>query len=219
MKVNRLIAALPVALSFLIAHAVLADARPRRNIEGFQIKPGTALTLDGEGCPSNSVTGIVNGGDVAIIFSKFKASAPPGTSSAVNCNVVIPLEIPQGYTVEPVKVAYQGSVDLSQKGSASVRTVLSWGGRSRTHDNFRLDSIYGENYVGGWDRTIDARVGGGVKACRGKEISNFQINTTLIARSRPKGAPISLAMETTDVGFGQAIYRVEFEFVPCSEKG
>jgi len=210
--------AVALTLLSLLLFSGTADARPKRRIEGFSVDTSRAVSVNGQGCPASSVTGIINGSDVAVIFTKFGTTASPGSTASVNCNIVVPLNIPSGYTVEPTAVAYQGSVGLTDHGFARVRTVLSWGGRSRTHDNFRLDKEYGSNYVGGWQRNLEARVGGGVKACKGRAVSDFRIDTTLIANAeRVKSTvPVSLDLSTTDIGFGAVVYTVEFEFIPCS---
>lgn len=214
----KVIKACALTLLSLVLFSGIAEGRPKERIAGFSVDTSRAISVNGQGCPSSSVAGIINGSDVSLIFTRFGATASPGTTASVNCNIVVPLTIPPGYTVEPTAVAYQGSVGLIDRGSAKIRTVLSWGGRSRTHDNFKLEKEYGSNYVGGWQRNLEARVGGGVKTCKGRAVSDFRIDTTLTANAERvmDTTPVSLNLNTTDIGFGAVVYTVQFEFIPCS---
>ena len=211
-KVFKALAGLVAAIGI----GIIPFASSAKAVEGFSIDPNQKIIVFGDGCPSGTATGIVNGNDVSIIFSRFEASATAGASSSVGCNVRLGLNVPSGYTVQPVYLGYLGDAAYTPGGSALVTTAMTWGGKVKTVDSFKVESVKGANFTGPWDRNIDVNLAA-INACKAEKKGVLGVNTLLTANARnaKPGNAVRLALNTADFGLGEVIYRVKFSFNPC----
>jgi hypothetical protein len=158
--------------------ASLVSVAPAKAVDGFSIDTSQPIQVFGTGCPGGTARGEVNGDTVSVIFSGFSANAPAGTSQSISCNIRMALNIPAGYTVQPVNVAYIGSVALNPSGIANVTTFARFGvGRNVKIDEFNFPNRnYPANYTGVWDRSIDVDLAA-FNACKTSKSSVFGLNT------------------------------------------
>ncbi|MBN3896404.1 MAG: DUF4360 domain-containing protein [Nostoc sp. NOS(2021)] len=58
-----------------------------------------------------------------ITFSDFEALASPPKVVSKSCNLLIGLNVPSGFNVQPIKVKYIGFADVPKKGSADLDVI------------------------------------------------------------------------------------------------
>lgn len=207
----------PVRSLFAVAAVLglgLVSVPQAKAVEGFSIDTSQPVQVFGDGCPGGTARGEVNGDSVSIIFSGFKANAPAGTSDTKSCNIRLALNVPSGYTVQPINISYIGSVALNPGGNANVTTFARFGGPNVKIDQFHFpNSRYGPKFTGAWDRSIDVNLGT-FNACRAPRSSIFGLNTSLTANAR-SSQTIRVGVDTTDITVSKPIYRVRFLFTRC----
>lgn len=202
--------ALAAALGIGLVSAPQANAAP----SGFSVDASQPIQVFGTGCPGTTARAVQNGDSVSVIFSGFSAQAYPGTSDTKSCNIRMVLNVPSGFTVQPVNVSYVGSVALNPGGSAMVTTYARFSGASVMIDQFKFpNSQYASNYTGGWDRSVDTELPA-FNACSAPRASVFGLNTSLTANAR-HSPTIRIGVDTADMTIGQPIFEIKFQFNPC----
>lgn len=96
--------------------------------EAQTLRVGPAISA-GSGCPLGTVSTRFNSSNqnVSLSFKKFEVEGG-GESTAVvsrkSCQVILPVSVPQGYSVALSQVQYQGHLDLEAGSRVQLRTEM-----------------------------------------------------------------------------------------------
>ncbi|MBD2447961.1 DUF4360 domain-containing protein [Nostoc sp. FACHB-152] len=172
------------------------------------------VTLLGNGCPDETAKGIVNGDTLSITFKEFEAKALSPLVESKSCNLRIGLNIPSGFTVQPVNITYVGFADVPDKGSAEVNVRLLFQGRNIVIPNLNETFAAGTSKV--WTKEVQLDLAP-INACNKPVSSIFGINTSLTARARNVAAnqETQIRVDTIDTGLGPVLYRIKFAYFAC----
>jgi hypothetical protein len=84
--------------------------------------------MAGDGCPVGTAQAAVleDGSTVSILFDNFITTAKKGyfppVQTARRCHFKIPIDIPAGYSLVPLKITYSGFALLTRKNTATIST-------------------------------------------------------------------------------------------------
>lgn len=97
-----------------------------------QLRLGTP-SYGGTGCPAGSASVNVAPGDeaISILFDQFTAEAGRTTNRRVDrkaCNISIPVQVPQGYSVAVFAVDYRGFNSIPRGGMTRLSSEYFWAG-------------------------------------------------------------------------------------------
>ena len=89
------------------------------------------------GCPGGSYSAInsPDGTTLSILFDNFSVSSGPGSGGAPNrkfCNIQVPLNLPDGYSLGIYKVDYRGFSRLSSKQYSELFVDYALGARNKS---------------------------------------------------------------------------------------
>jgi hypothetical protein len=174
--------------------------------QGFQFK-NVPVTFFGNGCPSGSSEGILNGDTLSVTFPKFGALALPPKVVSKSCNLRIGLDVPSGYKVKPINVKYIGFADVPKGGAADLKVRIIFQGKNVPTGN-DPNATFSPGFSGVWEKNV-AITPDAINACAKPVSSVFGINTNLIARARN----VAVGQQTLiriDKG-----YKIKFTFSPC----
>ncbi|MBS3031698.1 MAG: DUF4360 domain-containing protein [Dolichospermum sp. DET50] len=176
--------------------------------QGFQFQ-NVPVTLFGNGCPSESFVGILNGDTLSVKFSKFEALASPPKVVSKSCNLRIGLDIPSGLNVQPINVTYRGFADVPKGGSADLNVRIIFQGQNvpTTTDP---NATFSPGFSGVWEKNVGITLGT-INACANPVSSVFGINTNLTARARD----VAENQETQTLIRIDEGYEIKFTFSPC----
>ncbi|MEA5622194.1 DUF4360 domain-containing protein [Nostoc sp. UHCC 0251] len=182
--------------------------------EGFEFQP-VPVTLNGNGCPSGTAQGILNGDTLSITFDEFQALASPPKVVSKSCNLRIGLNVPSGVNVQPIKVKYLGFADVPQGGSADLNVRILFQGQAVPTNN-SPNRRFNAGFSDVWSKDVDIILGT-INACKRPVSSIFGINSTLIARARgiPANQETQIQIDTIDTTIGPVLFQIKFAFNPC----
>ncbi|WP_143589386.1 MULTISPECIES: DUF4360 domain-containing protein [Cyanophyceae] len=192
---------------------VTANVQAVKAEEGFAFKR-VPVIVNGSGCPPGSAFGIVNGNSVSIIFSEMYTEAARREFKRASCNIRMKLDVPSGYTVQPVNLRYLGYANIPNVSGArsTLNTFASFGASGGWVDR----SNFGPGFQSDFERNVDIALSA-VNACTRPVTTNFGINTNISAWGPRSGDEVtSMGIDTVDVTLEDVIYRIEFGFIPCS---
>lgn len=166
-------------------------------------------TYGGTGCPGGTAAVSLSPDQksISILFDSYVAEAGGGRSfDRKNCNVAIPVHIPQGYSVAVFAVDYRGFVGLPLGGSAQlavnyflaghgagVRTQKNFYGRI-TSDYVKTDNLVAESLV--WSKCGEDTI--------------LRTNTTLQVRSNSRGEQAQATVDSADISSG-LVYHLQWK--------
>jgi hypothetical protein len=174
------------------AGAPPADAPPGR-------VPVAIVTANGSGCPSGTTEIDVadDNSTFAVIHRSFVAKAGAGaevTDFRKNCQLVLDVNAPPGYTYGIVRADYRGYVNLQTGATALQRANYYFQGMSATE--YRSHPFRGP-LRDEW-RTTDTVDPGSVVYAPCGENRYFNINTELRVYADPKAATSWISMDSPD---------------------
>jgi Domain of unknown function (DUF4360) len=162
----------------------------------------------GTGCPagSASVTLAPDNLSLSILFDQYVVEAGGAKSfDRKNCNIAIPVTVPQGYSVSVIAIDYRGFIGLPSgaraqlavnyflsSGSGSVRTQKTFTGPVSS-DYIKSDSLGLEAIV--WS------------ACGAS--TNLRANTTMLVQSNSRRQQAMATVDSADVSAG-LIYHLQW---------
>jgi hypothetical protein len=128
----------------------------------------------GTGCPQGSVSATLSpdAKQLSIIFDSFVTEAGPQSGKTLdrkNCQIAIPVHIPQGFSVSIIDVAYRGFVSLPNRAATARLTA-----------EYFINSLRGPTFV---------------RQFNGAQDTDYVINNTLGVQAQiwsPCGADINL---------------------------
>ena len=159
---------------------------------------------------------ILNGDTLSIVFSKFKAIAPPTKAVGESCDLRIELNVPVGFNVQPINLLYNGFADVPNGGSADVAVRLLLQGK--------ITAISKQSFASGFSDTFSkdvAVVSDTINACNNPVNSIFNIYSSLTARANnlpatSAGLRTQISIDTIDTSIGTVLFKIKFAFLPCT---
>ncbi len=164
----------------------------------------------GTGCPQGTVGAAVSpdGKSLSILFDEFMVEAQGKTTVArKNCNIAIPIHIPNGYSVSVVSIDYRGYVSLPKGASARFTAEYFFAGLQ--------GPAYARDFVGSYDDEYTITNKLGLQALVWSPCGtqpNLRINAAMLARTNSKK---ELALATLDSADVNAALVYHFQFRKC----
>ena len=186
-------------------------SRPTSAFE-FTKLPATVFHCPVRGTPE----AILNGDTLSIVFSKFKAIAPPTKTVGDHCDLRINLNVPVGFNVQPISLLYNGFADVPKGGRADVAVRLALLGK--------IIAISNQSFASGFSDTFSkdvAVVSDTINACNNPVNSVFNIYSSLTARANnlpatSAGLRTQISIDTIDTSIGTVLFKIKFAFLPCT---
>ena len=164
----------------------------------------------GTGCPGGSASVSVSPDQtsLSILFDQFLVEAGGSTGKTFdrkNCNIAIPVTVPQGYSVSVFAIDYRGFVGIPSGGRAqlSVNYFLPGGGRGVTTTK-TFSGPYSSDYIKSDSLGLSAIVW---TACGAS--TNLRANTSMRVQTNSNNAQAMATVDTMDVQAG-LIYHLQW---------
>tara|TARA_R110002072_G_scaffold534_7_gene4211 strand:- start:108082 stop:108732 length:651 start_codon:yes stop_codon:yes gene_type:complete len=164
----------------------------------------------GSGCPSGSasVTLSPDAKALSIIFDEYMAEAGQFAGKRLdrkNCNLAIPVHVPQGFSISIIDVDYRGYNSIPRGGMSRFSAEYFFAGKRgpRVVKNFRgpVDDEYiVSNKIG---------VHASVWSPCGKDV-NLRVNTSMLTRTNRRGDDALSTVDTADFTAG-ILYKLQWK--------
>ncbi|MEY4615847.1 MAG: hypothetical protein RJB66_807 [Pseudomonadota bacterium] len=169
-----------------------------------------APSYGGTGCPAGSASVNVSPDDsaVSILFDSYVTEAGYTTNRSVDrkaCNITIPVQVPQGYSVSVFQVDYRGFNAVPRGASTRFDAEYFWAGSrgprlSKTflgpiNDNYSLTDMIRANTL------VWAPCGASV---------NLRVNTSMMAKTNANFEQTMGTVDSADITSG-LIYRLQWK--------
>jgi hypothetical protein len=204
-----MIAAAGMALSILVTPTTAQDDPPTDRIVI------DVVTVNGSGCPAGTAAVATASDNTAftVTYSDYVAQVGGGadpTDLRKNCQLVLRVHIPQGFTYAIAQADYRGFAHLANGATATQQASYYIQGMSETtRSSHPIDGPYSDNWQF-TDRTETAEL---VYAPCGEE-RNLNVNTELRVNAGSSGTASSfVTMDSTD---GAASTKYHFHWKQCT---
>ncbi len=162
----------------------------------------------GTGCPGGSAAVSLSPDNkaISILFDQYVAEAGGGRAfDRKNCNVAVPVHVPQGFSVSVFAIDYRGFMGLPSggRGQLSVDYFLAGGGRG-AHTAKTFQGPMASDYLKSDNLGLDAIVWSG---CGADTI--LRANTTLLISSNAHGEQAQGTVDSADIRAG-LIYHLQW---------
>ncbi len=163
----------------------------------------------GTGCPAGSASAVLSPDQktLSILFDQYVAEAGGVTGKRIdrkNCNIAIPVHVPQGLSISLIAVDYRGYTFVPQGGNARFSVEYFFAGRRgpRTVKNFfgPEDSDY---------LVSDHLIAEGVVWSPCGIDTNLRVNSSMTAQSNYYGEDVLATVDTADIEAG-IIYQIQW---------
>ena len=186
-----------------------------RPTPAFEFRKYSVFVI-GYSCPAGTAEAILHGDTLSIVFSKFKAIAPPTKVVVGSCNLRINLNVPVGFNVQPISLLYNGFADVPNGGSADVAVRLVLQGK--------VTAISKQSFASGFSDTFSkdvAVVSDTINACAKPVNIVVSISSFLSARANnlpatSAGLRTQISIDTIDTSIGTVLFKIKFAFLPCT---
>jgi hypothetical protein len=207
MVINRIARLMAAAVVAVVPFASIEAARAQSQIN---LTPN--VTLSGKGCPSGSVAGVLNGNTLSLTFNEFYTSAVRKKVNFSNCTLNVGLNIPSGFTVQPLSISYVGFADVPIGGSASMNISAGLGGNVSIIDTNQFPAGFSSDFT----RNIPLSLGA-FNACAAPKNEVLTVGTNLIAKgiNIPLGSETQVGIFSQRINLGEPEIRIIFGFTPC----
>ncbi len=163
----------------------------------------------GTGCPAGSASVSVSpdGGAVSLLFDQYVVEAGDTKSfDRKNCNIAVPVKVPNGYSVSVFAIDYRGFVQLpaGARANLSVNYFLAGGGRGVT-SNKTFRGATSDNYVTTDRLGLEAIVW---SACGADTI--LRANTSMLVNSNSRRDQAMATVDSADIEAG-LVYHLQFK--------
>ncbi|MCC5629566.1 DUF4360 domain-containing protein [Nostoc sphaeroides] len=198
----------------LLSLNVVGLSQVEAQTQGFKFQIDTA-TFFGNGCPNGTAKLVLNGDTASVTFSKFEAKASPFRVVSASCSLRLPLNVPSGYNVQPIRIKYLGFADVPTGGSANLNVKILFQDAELSAIN-DPNQTFPAGFSNTWSKNINI-VAKTINACNKPVSSVFGINSTLTARgiSIPQNRETQIRIDTIDTTIGDVLYQIQFKFNPC----
>jgi hypothetical protein len=162
----------------------------------------------GTGCPAGSASVALSPDNSAlsILFDQYVVEAGGSKSfDRKNCNIAIPVHVPNGYSVSVIAIDYRGFVGIPSGGRAQLNVdyFLAGGGRGvRTTKTFQ--GPYNSDYLKSDSLGLEAVVWSG---CGADTI--LRANTTMLVQSNSRRQTAMGTVDSADVQAG-LVYHLQW---------
>lgn len=153
------------------------------------------ITVNGSGCPKNTLENIAFGNEFSTIFNSFQVLAKPRQIIHSQCNLSIPVNIPAGYTIHDITMVSTGFADIPRGGYGAIHTKIM----SETSTIGFASKIFNPEYSSTYELTTKAttpRLG----SCSSSKTTMIKVYTNLTAGSINAKNPTIVNLSTQDIG-------------------
>ncbi len=174
--------------------------------EAQQIRLGQPA-YGGTGCPSGSasVTLSPDQSALSILFDSYVAEA--GGARRVDrksCNISVPVEVPQGYSVAVFKVDYRGFNALPRGAMSRLESEYFWAGSRGPRSSKTFTGPLNDSYTS-TDSLLATTL---VWTPCGASV-NLRVNTSMMAQTNVRGDQALATVDSADVSSG-LIYHLQW---------
>lgn len=162
----------------------------------------------GTGCPAGSASVALSPDQkaISILFDQYVVEAGGAKSfDRKNCNIAIPVHVPQGYSVSVLAIDYRGFTQLPAGSRANLNVNYFLAGQGRgvnSSKNFRGPSS--QNYVTSDRLGMEAIVWSG---CGASTI--LRANTSMLVQSNSRREQTMATVDSADIEAG-LIYHIQW---------
>ena len=179
-----------------------------------QVTVGTPV-YGGSGCPQGSMRAVFAPDNLSfsLLFDQFAAevvdSAPPKRDFMI-CNLMIPIQIPNGMQMEITRVDFRGFTNLPDQATALLHSVFNFRGHGEDMNRINLRYNFQGPVVDNYELSSDVMTGGDteVSPCGGSV--QLRILNELKVRTARRGESATITLDSVD-GTSEAIYFVNWK--------
>jgi hypothetical protein len=186
------------------------SVRPDRNVG-----PGV-LTYSGNGCPQNTmrVAFAPDNLSFSVLFDNFVAkteAANPIQRSAISCDAVVPIQIPDNMQMEITRVDFRGFVALPANTRALLQSTFNFVGRGSDRDRLGLRYNFAGPVMDNYEISSDVlqpnerAQSTEISQCGGTVLLNIRSQLRLLANSQDA----TVTIDSID-GSANAVYYVNW---------
>ena len=188
--------------TLLLAAALITGVNPAFAADKVEISGNVAA--NGNGCSKDDVAATVSpdGQELSILFSKFIAEGDKPKESRKNCNLTIPIKVPQGFQVSLYDADYRGYVAPETTGD--LRAEYFFAGQEQ-------GPVFERQFKGKTDYNVRDSVTtvANVWSRCGKSL-NMRVNASMVA----SGKGIA-TVDSFDLAHKGLIYHVKYRTCPA----
>lgn len=163
----------------------------------------------GTGCPAGSASVALSPDSkaISILFDQYVVEAGGAKSfDRKNCNIAIPVHVPQGYSVSVMAIDYRGFVGLPSGGRASLNVNYFLAGQGRGINTSKsFTSAASGNYIKSDRLGIEAIVWSG---CGADTI--LRANTSMLVQSNQRREQAMATVDSADIEAG-LVYHIQWK--------
>lgn len=173
-------------------------------------QPGYA----GSGCPAGSVSATLSPDkkSLSILFDEFILEAGPSTRKRMdrkNCNVAIPVHVPNGFSVSVLAVDYRGYNYLPSGAQSAFRTEYFFAGQRGPRYQKTFRGALDDDYI--LSNTL--HVVGNVWSECGEDV-NLRISSSMRLMNRNRYDDAMSTVDSVDLNSG-IVYKLQYK--PCNQ--
>lgn len=173
-----------------------------------QLRLGTAA-YGGTGCPggSASVTVSPDQSALSILFDSYVAESGGSTGKMIDrksCNISVPVQVPQGYSVAIFQVDYRGYGAVPYGAQAKFDAEYFWAGARGPKISRVLAGPYNDNYT----LTDQIIASSTVWTPCGASV-NLRLNTSMMAQTNARRDQTMATVDSADISSG-LIYHLQW---------
>ena len=184
-------------IAFLFAHQAFA--------QGLQL--GNPA-YGGTGCPAGSASVALSPDSkaISILFDQYVVEAGGATAfGRKNCNIAVPVHVPQGYSVSVFAIDYRGFIGLPYGGRATLNVDYFLAGQGRgVHTSKSFSGPASTDYIKSDNLGLEAIVW---SSCGADTI--LRANTTLLVNSNGRREQAMATVDSADIQAG-LIYHIQW---------
>jgi hypothetical protein len=163
----------------------------------------------GNGCPAGtaSVNVSPSGDAISILFDQFSAEAGKTTNRRIDrksCNISIPVQVPQGYSVAVFSVDYRGFNAIPSGGTNRLDSEYFWAGSRGPHISRSFYGPLNDNFT----VTDDLMAQALVWAPCGASV-NLRVNASMMAQSNRAMEQTIGTVDSADIS-SALIYHIQW---------
>jgi len=164
----------------------------------------------GTGCPAGSASVNVapDNSAISILFDQFQAEAGRTTGRRIDrkaCNISIPVQVPQGYSVAIFSVDYRGFIAVPRGGQARLDAEYFWAGARGPRLSKSFTGPSNDNYTVTDDLVAQTLVW----APCGASV-NLRINSSMMAQSNSSMDQTIGTVDSADISSAM-IYHIQWK--------
>lgn len=174
--------------------------------EASQIRLGEAA-YGGTGCPAGSASVTLSPDQTAlsILFDNYVAEAGSGRRvDRKSCNISVPVQVPQGYSVAVFQVDYRGFNSIPRGGQSRFDAEYFWAGARGPRVSRTFVGPVSDMYT-----ISDGLIANSLVWTPCGASVNLRVNTSMMAQSNARGEQALATVDSADVSSG-LIYHVQW---------